>query len=120
MGYAGRGPTVAPSKFKLIMRRFIDSLLGFPRCRLPSRFESGSSLCALSFQRGLSIFDGIQLLAKCSGGPFICIAKQSVEWAEYGEIQQDFYFLYIVGPSSYYWSMFSHVLAFGRQGGRSG
>lgn len=67
------------------MRHFIDSLLGFPHCLLPPvGFWVCGSLCALSFQRGLSVFDGIQLLAKCSGGPFICIAKQSVEWAEYG------------------------------------
>lgn len=78
------------------MRNFIRFFARFSSS--PSSFSSfwvcGGSLCALSFQRGLSVFDGIQLLAKCSGGPFICIAKQSVEWFEYGEIQQVFYFLY--------------------------
>lgn len=34
------------------MRRFIDSLLGFPRCRLPSRFESVAAPCARFRSKG--------------------------------------------------------------------
>lgn len=37
------------------------------------------TLARTSFKEGCLTFDGIQLLSKYSGAPFICIAKQSVE-----------------------------------------
>ena len=58
------------------------------------------TLARTSFKGGCLTFDGIQLLSKYSGAPFICIAKQSVE---YGVSRNRT--VHIVRHSLFTWSM---------------